>query len=265
MTLIHLIVVALVQGITEFLPISSSGHLALIPHLTDWPDQGLAIDVAAHVGSLGAVLVYFRRDIARLSAATIAIGAGRDHPERRLVWLLIVATIPALAAGALLSDLAETVFRDPAVIAWTMTIGAVLLYIADRMGGTRREIGAMTVRDAVWVGLAQALALVPGTSRAGITMTMARALGFSRTEAARFSMLMSIPVILGAGALQGAKLVAAGDPLITGDALLAAVLSFGAALVAVAVLMRWLSHATFTPLVVYRLGLGLVLLAIVYV
>jgi len=263
-TLIHLIVVALVQGITEFLPVSSSGHLALIPVLTDWPDQGLAVDVAAHVGSLGAVLVYFRRDVARLTAATFAIGTGRAHAEKRQVWLLVVATIPALGAGALLSDLAETVFRDPIVIAWTMTIGAFLLYFADRLGGTSRDVSAMSMRDALWVGLAQTLALVPGTSRAGITMTMARALGYRRTEAARFSMLMSIPVILGAGTLQGAKLVAAGDPLLSGDALAAAGLSFVAAFVAVAVLMRWLSRATFTPLVVYRLGLGLALLALVY-
>jgi undecaprenyl-diphosphatase len=169
-----------------------------------------------------------------------------------------------LAAGALLSSAAETIFRDPAVIAWTMTIGAFLLYFADRLGGTAREVGTMRMRDALWVGLAQILALVPGTSRAGITMTMARALGYRRTEAARFSMLMSIPVILGAGTLQGAKLVAAGDPLLSGDATAAAGLSFVAALGAVAVLMRWLERATFTPLVLYRLGLGLGLLALVY-
>ena len=197
-------------------------------------------------------------------AASLAIATGRAHGERRQVWLLVVATIPALAAGALLSGAAETVFRDPAIIAWTMTIGAFLLYFADRLGGTARDVNAMSMRDALWIGLAQTLALVPGTSRAGITMTMARALGYRRTEAARFSMLMSIPVILGAGALQGTKLVAAGDPLLTGDALAAAALSFLAAFVAVAVLMRWLSRATFTPLVVYRLGLGVVLLMVVY-
>lgn len=264
MALIHLLVVALVQGVTEFLPVSSSGHLALIPVFTDWPDQGLAIDVAAHVGSLGAVLVYFRRDVAELVGATFAIGLGKSHAEKRQVWLLVIATVPALAAGALLSDLAETAFRDPAVIAWTMTLGAFLLYFADRLGRTHRSLGVMSIRDAVWIGLSQTLALVPGTSRAGITMTMARALGFQRTEAARFSMLMSIPVILGAGTLQSIKLIAAGDPLITGDALIAAALSFVAAFIAVAILMRWLERATFTPLVVYRLGLGLLLLGLVY-
>ncbi len=264
MTLIHLLVVALVQGLTEFLPVSSSGHLALIPVFTEWPDQGLAVDVAAHVGSLGAVLVYFRRDIARLVLAGLAIVLRREHAEKRQVWLLIIATIPALIAGAALSGYAETVFRDPAVIAWTMTLGAVLLYFADRLGRTEFSAGTMSVRDALAIGLSQTLALVPGTSRAGITMTTARALGYRRTEAARFSMLMSIPVILGAGVLQSAKLVAAGDPLLTGDALAAAGLSFIAAFLAVAVLMRWLERATFTPLVIYRLGLGLVLLALVY-
>ena len=264
MTLLHLVVVALVQGITEFLPVSSSGPLVLIPLFTGWPDQGLAVDVAAHVGSLGAVLVYFWRDITRLTLAGLAILTGRGHEARGLLWLLLGATVPAVAAGALMSDIVETVLRDPAVIAWTMTIGAVLLYASDQFGATDRDVPGMTWRDALWIGLAQALALVPGTSRSGITMTMARALGFARTEAARFSMLMSIPVILGAGALQAIDLVDAGDPLLTGDALIAAALSFVTALVTVAVLMRWLDRATFLPLAIYRLGLGLVLLGLVF-
>ena len=264
MTLLHLLVVALVQGITEFLPVSSSGHLVLIPVFTSWPDQGLAVDVAAHVGSLGAVVVYFWRDMRRLVFAGLAIVTGRDHEARGLVWLLLIATVPAIAAGAALSGIVETVLRDPAIIAWTMTIGAGLLYASDRYGKTGREVSDMTWRDALWIGLAQALALVPGTSRSGITMTMARALGLARTEAARFSMLMSIPVILGAGALQAADLMRAGDPVLTGDAMVAAALSFVAALATVAVLMRWLKRATFLPLVIYRAGFGMVLLALVF-
>jgi undecaprenyl-diphosphatase len=254
-TLLHLFVLALVQGITEFLPVSSSGHLVLIPVFTGWPDQGLAVDVAAHVGSLGAVLVYFWRDVWRLAMAGLAFLTGRQHEARGLLWLLVIATIPAVAAGAALSGLIETVLRDPAVIAWTMTIGAGLLYAADRYGRTNRDMSGLTLRDAIWIGLAQAVALIPGTSRSGITMTMARALGVGRTEAARFSMLLSIPVILGAGLLQGLDLIESGDALLTRDAILAAALSFIAALVTVAVLMRWLQRATFLPLVIYRLGL----------
>ena len=265
MTLLHLAVVALVQGITEFLPISSSAHLVLIPVLTGWPDQGLAIDVAAHVGSLVAVFVYFRRDIAGVVGGAIAIAQAREHPDRRLVWMLVVATIPAVLAGAALKEAADTGLRSIVVIAWTMTLGAIVLYLADRLGPRARTTSAMRLHDALWIGLAQALALVPGTSRAGITMTMALALGFARTEAARFSMLLSIPVILGAGTLEAAELLATGNSVAAGDALVVALLSGLAAFAAIWLLMRWLEHASFTPLVIYRLGLGLVLLAAVYV
>lgn len=264
MTLLHLTTIALVQGITEFLPVSSSGHLALIPSVTGWPDQGLAVDVAAHIGSLGAVCVYFRRDIVALAQAAARIALGRSHPARRLLWILFIATLPALFAGTLLTVLATTDLRDPAVIAWAMIIGAIALYVSDRWCGVGKLVGDMSWRDGLWIGLAQTLALIPGTSRAGITMTAARILGYRRVEAARFSMLLSIPVILGAGVLQGVDLLASGDPFLTRDALIAVALSFTAALLTVAFLMRWLRRASFTPLVAYRLALGLLLLAWIY-
>ena len=264
MTLAHLIVVALVQGITEFLPVSSSGHLALVPRLTDWPDQGLAVDVAAHAGSLAAVLVYFRRDAVELAGAGAAVLAGRPHRGRRLFGLLCAASVPALAAGAAVSALAGDSLRGLAVVAWTMTLGAPLLYAADRFGARSRRLDGMGWRDAVLIGLAQALALVPGTSRAGAAVTAARALGYGRVEAARFSMLLSIPVILGAAALQGAELAAAGDAGRWSDALFAAVLSGLAAFAAIGLLMRWLARASFAPLAAYRFALGCVLLAMVY-
>lgn len=263
-TLLHLIVVALVQGITEYLPISSSAHLVLIPALTDWPDQGARIDVAAHVGSLGAVLVYFRADVAALVRGALSLARRRADPGRRLFVLLVLATVPAVVAGAVVVKLVPGGIRGLEVIAWTMTVGAVLLYLADRFGPRVNDVAAMTARQAFAIGLAQALALVPGTSRAGITMTAARMFGFTRPEAARFSMLMSIPIILAAGALSGLELVAAGDALITGDALIVAALAFFAALASIAVLMRWLRHASFTPLVIYRLVLGGALLWLVY-
>ena len=263
-TLLHLIVVALVQGVTEYLPISSSGHLILIPALSDWPDQGVRIDVAAHVGSLGAVLVYFRADVAGLVRGALSLARRRADPGRRLFLLLVLATVPAVVAGAAVVKLVPGGIRGLEVIAWTMTVGAVLLYLADRFGPRVNDVAAMTARQAFAIGLAQALALVPGTSRAGITMTAARMFGFTRQEAARFSMLMSIPIILAAGALSGAELVAAGDALVTGDALIAAALAFLAAWATITVLMRWLRTASFTPLVIYRLALGGALLWMVY-
>ena len=264
--MLHLAVVALVQGITEFLPVSSSGHLVLIPLLTGWPDQGLAIDVAAHAGSLAAVLVWFRRDIGGLAGAGVSILRGRAHPDRRLLSMLAAASVPALAAGALLNAAAENLFRGLEVIAWTMTLGAVLLYAADRLGARARRLDSLGLRDALLIGAAQACALVPGASRAGMTVTAARALGFARTEAARFSMLLSIPVILGACALQALDLAAAGAG--TGapwrDAVIAAALSGLAAFAAIGALMRWLARASFAPLVAYRLALGILLLALAY-
>ena len=264
MTLLHVIVIAIVQGITEFLPISSSGHLVLIPALTCWPDQGLLVYVAAHVGTLGAVIVYFRSDAAVLIRGALRAAMLRPDQGSRLVLLLVIATVPAIVAGAAVGAFGSEFFRDVEVIAWTMTIGAFLLYGADRVGMKVNRIEHMRLGQAVVIGLVQALALIPGTSRAGITMTAARFFGFERREAARFSMLLSIPVIMGAGVLAGTKLVAQGESLISGDALVVALLSFLTALASIAVLMRWLRDASFTPLVIYRLALGAGLLWWVY-
>lgn len=265
MTWLHIVVLALVQGITEFLPISSSGHLALVPYLTAWPDQGLYMDVAVHVGSLGAVIAYFWRDVVGLIAGGFDLLCGRLSGARaRLAWQLIIATIPAVIAGAVVATLAPDLFRNVSVIAWTMLLGGLLLYGADRIGRTGRAVEDLTFRHVVWIGLAQALALIPGTSRAGITMTAARLLGYSRAESARFSMLMSIPIIIAAGSLGALEMAASGNPVLIEAALVAAGLAFVSALAAIALLMRWLQVASFTPLVVYRVALGLVLLALVY-
>jgi undecaprenyl-diphosphatase len=263
-TLLQLFVIALVQGITEFLPISSSGHLALIPYVTDWQDQGILIDVAAHVGTLGAVVIYFHADVLRLLRGAWALVTDRGDPRAQFLLLLIVATVPAVVAGAIVAAVAPELFRDVEVIAWTMLIGAVLLYGADRYGPRARVVEQLGWRDAVLIGLAQALALVPGTSRAGITMTAARALGFKREDAAHYSMLMSMPIIAAAGTLGAIKVAASGDPLVTADALIVAGLSFVCALFAIWALMRWLHVASFLPLVIYRLLLAAVLMALVY-
>lgn len=261
---LHIIVLALVQGITEFLPISSSGHLALVPMLTDWPDQGLKIDVAVHVGTLIAVMLYFWRDVWMMLAGLGRLLTGRGGPGVRMIGLLIVATIPVVVAGVLLKDVIATQFRTLEVIAWATLGFGVLLWLADRVGLTVRRIEHMRVSDAFLLGLAQALALIPGTSRSGITMTGARLLGYERPDAARFSMLMSIPTILAAGVLIGIDLYQAGDRTVTREALTAAGLALVSALAAIGLLMAWLKRAGFLPFAIYRVLLGLFLLGIVY-
>lgn len=264
MTLLHITILALIQGITEFLPISSQAHLILVPVLTGWQDQGLIIDVAVHVGTLGAVALYFRRDLWLMLVAVARLIIGQSGPGTKLVVNLAVATVPVLVAGYLVQRYAGGSLRSVALIGWTTFGFGVLLYAADRLSLTIRRIEHMKLGAALAIGLAQALALVPGTSRSGITMTAARLSGFERTEAARFSMLLSIPVILGAGVLSGLELYEVADARLTVTAAAAAVLAFGAALAAIAFLMRWLRSATFTPFVVYRVLLGIGLLVWVY-
>ena len=261
---LQIVVLALVQGITEFLPVSSSGHLALVPMLTDWPDQGLKMDVAVHVGTLLAVLLYFWRDVGLLLTGVGHVLTFRGGPASRLVLHLALATVPVVAVGILFKDQIEASLRSLEVIAWATLGFGILLGIADRFGLTVRRMEHMRWPDALVIGVAQALALIPGTSRSGITMTAARMLGYERVDAARFSLLMSIPTIAAAGTLVGVDLARAEDWTVTREALVAAALSMVAALLAVAVMMAWLRRAGFMPFVVYRILLGLGLLAIVY-
>ncbi len=261
MDLLNLLVLAVVQGITEFLPISSSAHLILVPVLLGWPDQGLAIDIAVHVGTLLAVLVYFHRDVLALLAGLGRAVQGRPDDRSRLVLHLVVATLPIVVVGLLAKDLVGTTFRSGLLIATTTILFGIVLWLADR-GAERfeRELAQMTLKDAVVIGLAQVLAILPGTSRSGITMTAALFLRFSRTESARFSMLLSIPTIAAAGLLATLDLVRSGDATLQADALWAALLAFVAALSAIWGLMRWLETSSFTPFVIYRLVLGAFLL-----
>jgi undecaprenyl-diphosphatase len=270
-TALHLFVLAIVQGITEFLPISSSGHLILVPALTGWPDQGLAMDGAVHVGTLVAVLLYFREDTKGLFLA--ALGAVGIAPARRAVadtiyaklfWALVIATIPAVIFGfaVKISGLAD-LMRGAAVIATTSIVFGLLLWVADKKGATEKALDRMAVKPALIIGFAQVLSLIPGTSRAGITMTAARYLGFGRQEAARFSMLLSIPTIIGAGVLLGKDVAESGDPVIWIDAAIGAGLSCLAALAAIHFLMKWLERANMTIFVVYRVLLGIGLFALI--
>ncbi len=265
MTLFHIAILALVQGVTEFLPISSSGHLVLVPYLAGWPDQGLILDVAVHVGTLGAVIAYLWRDLAGILRDLLSFAGGRGGGEGvRLAGLLIVATAPVVAAGLAVNAIYPGGLRSITVIAWATLGFGILLYAADRFGLTVRRMDHLGLNDAVIIGLAQVLALIPGTSRSGITITAARLLGIERSDAARFSMLLSIPAIAGAGLLKGMALARAGNAALGADAAIAAGLAFITALIAITLMMAWLRRATFTPFVLYRVVLGVGLLAVAY-
>ncbi|MBL6957669.1 MAG: undecaprenyl-diphosphate phosphatase [Rhodospirillales bacterium] len=263
MSLIHIAVLALVQGITEFLPVSSSGHLILVPAVAGWPDQGLTIDVAVHVGTLFAVVLYFWRDLWEMLNGLGRALRGRRAPGARLFGLVVLGTLPLIVAGYFLNIHMESL-RSLTVIGWTTLGFGVFLYFTDRVGITVRRVEHLGISDVLVIGLAQVLALVPGTSRSGITMSAARLLGMERSDAARFSMLLSIPAILGAGTLKGYELYQSGNADLTLTAVIAAVMAFGAALVTIFALMAWLRRSTFTPFVIYRLVLGGFLLAIAY-
>ncbi|MGH6953941.1 MAG: undecaprenyl-diphosphate phosphatase [Alphaproteobacteria bacterium] len=250
MSLLEIALLAVVQGITEFLPISSWAHLIIVREIAGWPDPGLAFEVAVHAGTLVAVVTYFRRDLLMAGQGVVALLRGRREPGALLALNLLLATVPVLIAGYLAADAIESGLRTVRVIAWTTLGFGLLLYAADRLGATARSVERMGVGSALAIGLAQALALVPGTSRSGITMTAARALGLGRRDAARFSMLLSVPVTVAAVALSAHKLYRQGDVMLGADAALAAGLSLVAALAAIALLMRWLERASFTPFVV---------------
>lgn len=261
---IDILVLAVVQGITEFLPISSSGHLILVPKLFCWPDQGLTLDVAAHVGTLLAVLVYFWRDVSSMAGGMVKLARGKRDSRTRLVWLLLVASVPALAIGFALDQWAGDALRDYRIIAGTLIGFGILLYVADRMGLTVRRIEHMSAGAALAIGFFQCLAFIPGTSRSGITMTMARVMGYERLEAARFSFLLSIPTIAAAGLYKGYQLVRAGDFAEMERALMMTGLAAITGFLAIAFMMYWLRRASFAPFVAYRLILGGALLYALY-
>ncbi len=264
MMLLDIAVLALIQGITEFLPVSSQGHEYLAEKLLGVPDRGLVMVIALHLGTLGAVVLYFWRDLWTILAGLGRLLRGRRDPGADLAGYLVIASLPLAIAGFALIRYGAEVLRTTPVIAWATFGFGIVLYAADRLGMTVRRIEHLRFGDALIIGLAQALALIPGTSRSGITMSAARMLGMERVEAARFSMLLSIPAILGAGCWMAVELYQAGDAALTESAVLAAAMAFIAATIAISALMAWLRRASFTPFVVYRVVLGGALLGIAY-
>lgn len=258
---LHAVWLALLQGLTEFLPISSSAHLILVPKLLGWTDQGLAFDVSVHVGTLLAVVIYFRADVMRLLHAWWRSVMRREHTvDARLAWYLLLGTVPVAVAGLLLHDIVETQLRSPYVIALA-TIGfGILLWIADLRGRQTRTEQEMSLVDVLWIGFAQALALVPGTSRSGITITAGLALGLTRTAAARFSFLLSIPVILMAGDYEALKLAHQAGSVPWGAILLGTVVAAISAWLSIMLFLRLIERIGMLPFVIYRLLLGCLLL-----
>jgi undecaprenyl-diphosphatase len=269
-TLIQALVMGVVQGLTEFLPVSSSGHLVIVPSLLGWNDPfitSLEFSVMLHIGTLIALLLYFRADWLRLvpaGLATIRDRSFRDDPDRRLAWLIAAATIPALVAGFLLNDVVEDQFRQVGLVTLMLVVGAAILWLAERRGGRDRTIGGLTFPIALGIGGAQALALVPGISRSGISIAAGLFAGLERDAAARFSFLMATPVTAAAGAYEALTLVRgeAGVVMPVVPLVAGMVASLLAGLVAIAGLLRFLRSRSTDVFVAYRVVLALVVVVV---
>lgn len=257
MTWLQIIVLAIVQGLTEFLPVSSSGHLILVPSVFSWEDQGLAFDVAVHFGSLAAVWFFFRNDIAGLIRGGFEVLGGRvESQQSRMALGIALGTIPAAVAGLLLAGWIEENLRSPAVIVITLSGYAVLMLLADRFGRHDRNISSTRIKDALIIGCAQALALIPGTSRSGVTITAAMALGYQRQDAARFSFLLSVPVILLASIYKFFGLILGDMPVPWLELGVGALVSGVVAYISIGFFMRVVSRIGLLPFAVYRLALA---------
>ncbi|GAA0559037.1 undecaprenyl-diphosphate phosphatase [Halomonas salifodinae] len=254
---LQVLVLSILQGLTEFLPISSSAHLILVPELTPWPDQGLAFDVALHLGSLAAVVLYFRHDLGRMLVSWWASLRGRGtDADGRLAWWVLLATVPVGLVGLAFHDLIQEAMRSPLIVAAGLIGFGLLLGYADWRGRGSRSEYQLTWKQALWIGAAQALALIPGTSRSGITITAALLLGLSREGAARFSFLLSIPVIVLAGGLETLTLIRAPQAIDWSVLVIGALLSGISAYLCIHYFLAFIKRIGMQPFVAYRLLLG---------
>jgi len=265
MTLIQIVVLALIQGLTEFLPVSSSAHLILGSKLFSWPDQGLVFDVATHLGTLLAVLFYFRRTISEMFMSWLRPAQTQSqHEHRTMAKYLVLASIPVIVVGALAHGWVETYLRDIRIIAITTVLFGVLLWAADALFTRDRDLGNLNLKSALLIGLAQVLALIPGTSRSGVTMTMGRMLGFNADASARFSFLLAVPVIAAAGGYGLLRMILHDTSLDWAEFSMAVALSALAGWVCIATFLALLKRFGFLPFVVYRLILGAALLILAF-
>jgi len=257
---LHIIVLALVQGLTEFLPVSSSAHLILVPYLTGWPDQGLAFDVAVHVGTLVAVVIYFRKEISRMFFAWLGSTNGKHTEDSKLAWAVLIGTVPAGLAGLLFEEMISAHLRTTLVIAGTTILFGMLLWYADQSGERQRNEYSLSWKDILVIGCAQAVALIPGTSRSGITITAGLMLGLTAPAAARFSFLLSIPVIMLAGGMETLRYLEVANLGDINDLVYGAIISAFSAYLCIHFFLKLLERIGMTPFVIYRLLLGVVLL-----
>ncbi len=264
MDILHAVVLGILQGLTEFLPVSSSAHLTLAPWLLGWEDPGLAFDVALHLGTLVAILWYFRKEWMSLAAASLDIVRTRriDAPEKRQVVYLIVATIPGGIAGLLLNKLAEETFRAPQLIASALIVMGIVLWVVDRWSGQERSLESIGWKDALLIGCAQMFALIPGVSRSGSTITAGRALKLDRQSAAVFSFLMSMPITAAAAIVKVPHALREHGPSV---ALLVGIVTAAiSSALAINVLLRYVSKHSYGVFALYRLALGLAVLGIAF-
>ncbi|WP_307861727.1 undecaprenyl-diphosphate phosphatase [Nocardioides xinjiangensis] len=257
--LLKAVVLGIIQGLTEFLPISSSAHLRIFPELFGWGDPGAAFTAVIQIGTELAVLIYFRKDIWRIGSAWLRSLFRAEHRgtfDARMGWFIIVGSLPIVVLGVLLKDVIERDFRNLWIIGCTLVVMGVVLGVADRVGHTDRPLGRLTLRDAVLMGAAQALALVPGVSRSGATISMGRFLGFEREAATRFAFLLAIPAVVGAGLFELKEIPHGHNDFGWGPTITATVVSFVVGYAAIAWLLRYVSTRSYTPFVVYRILLG---------
>ncbi len=262
MSTLQILMLSILQGLTEFLPVSSSGHLILFSKFTDFVDQGIAIDIALHIGSIIAVCIYFSKELINMLKGLYygKILPNFEYEGNKLFYTIVVATIPAIICGIILKLYGMEWLRNPKIIGWTILLGGILLLFADRLSIMVKKIHSLTIKDAVIIGCAQCLALIPGVSRSGITITMGRFIGLERREAAKFSMLLAIPAILCAGILQTIEIYMNGIDENIIYMYQAIWYSFVVSLIAIYVMMWWLKKSTFLPFVIYRIVLGTYLL-----
>ena len=257
-------ILAFIQGATEFLPISSSAHLIVLPHFFGWGDQGLAFDIAVHVGTLAASITYFRIEIWKIFVAWSRSVAGRGvSSDAKTGWFIIIASIPVAVVGVLIHGLVETDLRSPVIIGLTTVVFALLLWYADRYRRGQRTLDSMSWKDAVLIGLGQAIALVPGTSRSGITMTVGLLLGFSRKESAKFAFLLAIPAIAMAGGWQFLVLISSDSPTNWFEFAFAVAISAVVAYLCIHYFLRFIEQVGMLPFVIYRLILAVAIFAFI--
>ena len=264
--LLKAVVLGTIQGLTEFLPISSSAHLRIYPAMFGWGDPGAAFTAVIQIGTELAVLLYFRKDIWRIGSMwlrSLFKPEYRGHLDARMGWFIVIGSVPIVLVGVLLKDVIEDDFRSLWIIGTTLIVLGLILGIADRVGSTRKELRDISLRDAVLMGVAQALAVIPGVSRSGATLSMGRFLGYEREAATRYAFLLAIPAVVGAGVFELKEIPNGHNDYGWGPTLVATVVSFVVGYAAIAWLLRYVTTRSYTPFVIYRVALGALTLTLV--